>query len=362
MSSLRLEVAKRNYELEQLKARQKTRPVRDHPLQNLEGGNAGAGASRPGFGGGAAQMRIDTTNERGDRDGSDFEDEDEGGIENKLKAFDPLADFADLENPQTLDFESWEGKKLKIFAMFKALTDGQDIGYDLTGKSKGVDQTIRMGQGKNRQDANQHTTMISAKEFTQQLERLDKEMTKFWNKEDKVSCIRIAIQCAKLLNDTTTPLFYPQKFILLTDILDNFQELVKSRMRKLTKIHSNDRMIITDENEDTIDFTQIPDKVKEISRNWFNKVSCIREVLPRIYLELSMVSSQKYMQRRVHQSDLVRLAKMIRGIAEPLCASYTCAYLARVGNAIDPTNKDYLLLLVDYMFKLYDSIVEQGHS
>ena len=204
--------------------------------------------------------------------------------------------------------------------------------------------------------------MISAKEFTQQLERLDKEMTKFWSREDKVACIRIAIQCAKLLNDTTTPLFYPQKFILLTDILDNFSELVRGRMRKLTKIHSNDRIIITDENEDTTDFTQIPDKVKEISRNWFNKVSCIREVLPRIYLELAMLSFQKYMQRRVHQSDLVRLAKMIRGIAEPLCASYTCAYLARVGNQLDPTNKDYLLLMVEYMFKLYDNVMQAGHD
>lgn len=125
-------------------------------------------------------------------------------------------------------------------------------------------------------------------------------MTKFWNREDKVSCIRIAIQCAKLLNDTTTPLFYPQKFILLTDILDNFSDLVRSRMRKLTQQYSNGRIIITDENEDTTDFSQIPDKVREISRNWFNKVSCIREVLPRIYLELAMVSSQKYMQRRVH--------------------------------------------------------------
>ena len=275
-----------------------------------------------------------------------------------------------MENPQTLDFESWEAKKLKIFAMFKALTDGQEIGYDLSGKGKEIDKAIRMGQGKNRQGAldaktaknNPHTTMISAKEFTQQLERLDKEMTKFWNREDKVSCIRIAIQCAKLLNDTTTPLFYPQKFILLTDILDNFSELVRSRMRKLTSQHSNGRIIITDENEDTTDFTQIPDKVKEISRNWFNKVSCIREVLPRIYLELAMVSSQKYMQRKVHQSDLVRLAKMIRGIAEPLCASYTCAYLARVGNAIDPTNKDYLLLMVEYMFKLYDNVVTKGHE
>jgi hypothetical protein len=53
---------------------------------------------------------------------------------------------------------------------------------------------------------------------------------------------------------------------------------------------------------------------------------------------------------------------MIRGIAEPLCASYTCAYLARVGNALDPTNKDYLILMVDYMFKLYDNVTKIGHS
>ena len=64
-----------------------------------------------------------------------------------------MADFADLENPQTLDFESWEGKKLKIFSMFKALTDGIDIGFDLSGKGKQIDQAIRMGQGKNRQGA-----------------------------------------------------------------------------------------------------------------------------------------------------------------------------------------------------------------
>jgi hypothetical protein len=80
-----------------------------------------------------------------------------------------------------------------------------------------------------------HGTMLSASEFTTQLERLYKEMDKFWGKEDKVACIRIAIQCAKLLNDVATPLFYPQKFILLTDILDKFGELVYGRMKTLTK-------------------------------------------------------------------------------------------------------------------------------
>jgi hypothetical protein len=51
--------------------------------------------------------------------------------------------------------------------------------------------------------------MISAKEFTSQLERLNKELNRFWDKDDKVACIRIAIQCAKLLNDVATPMFYP---------------------------------------------------------------------------------------------------------------------------------------------------------
>jgi hypothetical protein len=41
------------------------------------------------------------------------------------------------------------------------------------------------------------------------LEKLNREMKRFWEKEDKVACIRIAIQCAKLLNDVETPLFYP---------------------------------------------------------------------------------------------------------------------------------------------------------
>lgn len=98
-------------------------------------------------------------------------------------------------------------------------------------------------------------TVISAKEFTTQLERLNKEMKKFWDKDDKVACVRIAIQCAKLLNDVATPLFYPQKFVLLTDILDEFGELVHARMKKLCKEHSNGRIIITDENEESFDFS-----------------------------------------------------------------------------------------------------------
>jgi len=48
--------------------------------------------------------------------GEDNSDDEAGGILDKVKAYDPLAEFADIENPTTLDFEGWEAKKLKIFA------------------------------------------------------------------------------------------------------------------------------------------------------------------------------------------------------------------------------------------------------
>ena len=146
--------------------------------------------------------------------------------------------------------------------------------------------------------------MLTAQEFTNQLERLNRELKKFWEKEDKVACFRIAIQCAKLLNDVASPLFYPQKFILLTDILDNFGALVFGRMKKLTKQHSGGKVIIEDDTFDKdFDYSLIPDIVKEKCLNWFLKSACIREVLPRIYLELAFVSCHQFMQRKVQQSS-----------------------------------------------------------
>lgn len=204
--------------------------------------------------------------------------------------------------------------------------------------------------------------MITAQEFTTQLERLNRELNKFWEKEDKVACIRIAIQCAKLLNDVASPTFYPQKFILLTDILDTFGVLVYGRMKDLTKKHSGGKIIIEDELEQNIDYTLIPDKVQEICMNWFLKSACIREILPRVYLELCLVSCHKFMQRRVQQSDLMRLSKMVRGIAEPICASYTAAYLARVGYSISPDAKDYLMVLTEFSFLIAEKAIREGNA
>ena len=137
---------------------------------------------------------------------------------------------------------------------------------------------------------------MSAQDFTKQLEKLTTELDKLWAKEDKVGCMRIAIQCAKLLNDVATPIFYPQKFIILTDILDKYGSLVHGRMKALTKLHSGGKIVI-DEDTDmaNFDWSVIPAKVQVICSHWFLKTACIREVLPRIYLDLALVSCNKYM-------------------------------------------------------------------
>jgi len=164
-----------------------------------------------------------------------------------------MQDYQNFDVSETLDFESWEKKKIQILEVFSPQTENENIILG-DGRDRDIDRPIRMGKGKSRLDQLQpkaqgrggQGTMITARDFTQQLQRLDKEMMRFWEKEDKVSCIRIAIQCAKLLNDVETPIFYPQKFILLTDILNNFGQLVLGRMKKLTKEYSGGKIVITD--------------------------------------------------------------------------------------------------------------------
>ena len=49
------------------------------------------------------------------------------------------------------DFESWESKKLKVFAKFQKQTEGQDIIVDER-RDRDTDRVIKLGKGKSRMD------------------------------------------------------------------------------------------------------------------------------------------------------------------------------------------------------------------
>lgn len=67
------------------------------------------------------------------------------------------------------------------------------------------------------------------------------------------------------------------------------------------------------------------------------------------------------MNKWLNTSDLDRLGYMVRGVAEPLSASYVSAYLARVGLEIDPDAKDYLINIIQCMYKHWEHANEYGH-
>ena len=87
----------------------------------------------------------------------------------------------------------------------------------------------------------------------------------------------------------------------------------------------------------------VPQSAKELCQNWFYKIYSIREMLPRLYVEASVLKCYQFLSSGEYKSALDRITKMIRGIGDPLVAVYTRAYLCRVCIQLAPEYRDCLL-------------------
>lgn len=81
------------------------------------------------------------------------------------------------------------------------------------------------------EEGSQRKLDLSQAEYINRIEQLSKELVSAWHSEQRVKALKIAIQCSKLLSDTDVLGFYPSKFVLVTDILDIFGQLVYDRLR-----------------------------------------------------------------------------------------------------------------------------------
>jgi hypothetical protein len=68
--------------------------------------------------------------------------------------------------------------------------------------------------------------------------------------------------------------------------------------------------------------------------NWFYKVASIRELLPRLYVEMCLIRCYNFINPKEIDLALVRISKMIRGIGDPIVSTYARCYLFRVGMSI----------------------------
>ena len=71
---------------------------------------------------------------------------------------------------------------------------------------------------------------LSQREFIGHVDKLKSSMKEFWVQDQKVKALKIAIQCSKMLADTSVIRFYPSKFVLIADILDALGTLVYDRI------------------------------------------------------------------------------------------------------------------------------------
>ncbi|KAH3742772.1 hypothetical protein Pelo_15833 [Pelomyxa schiedti] len=182
---------------------------------------------------------------------------------------------------------------------------------------------------------------VTQQEYVAHIEKMNTDLNQAWNMEDRVRTLKIAIQCAKLLIDTSVVKFYPSKFVLITEILDTFGRLVFERIKAR-------RTALSPVTGTPLPEKDIPPAVKELAtetcRNWFYKIASIRELLPRLYTEMAILKCYAFVSsENQYKAVIDRLNNQIRGCGDPLVQFYTQCYLARKAHEVLPYEKGYLL-------------------
>ena len=203
------------------------------------------------------------------------------------------------------------------------------------------------------------TVTMTQKDFIKIIEKFHKNLQTAWGAEQRRDALRIAIKLAKLLGDTTKVVrFYPSKWVLITEILDTFGDLVFERLKKRSTVMVDGIEITL---KDNFRASEVADHAKETCKNWFFKIASIRELLPRLYMELAIIRCYKFLYDDYFPKLLPHIARIIRGIGDPLVSMFARAYLARRGHVVAPLQKDYLNMMVNDHVFLQQTFSEPSH-
>ncbi|XP_023584094.1 VPS35 endosomal protein-sorting factor-like [Trichechus manatus latirostris] len=243
-----------------------------------------------------------------------------------------------------LDFEPWSSKRGEILTRY---TTTEKLSINLfMGSEKGRAGTAtsamsekvrtRLEELDDFEEGSQKELLnLTQQDYVNRIEELNQSLKDAWASDQKVKALKIVIQCSKLLSDTSVIQFYPSKFVLITDILDTFGKLVYERIFSMCV---DNRSVLPDH----FSPENVNDTAKETCLNWFFKIASIRELIPRFYVEASILKCNKFLSKTGISECLPRLTCMIRGIGDPLVSVYARAYLCRVGMEVAPHLKESL--------------------
>jgi hypothetical protein len=203
---------------------------------------------------------------------------------------------------------------------------------------------------------------LTQAELERRVAKLSRDLTRAWAGSQRVTSLKIAIQCAKLLAEARVPMYYPSMFVRVADVLDTFGSCVFERLKGVAEAEQA-RMGAARGSTLPSDFASgdVGAEAQETARNWVFKLSCIRELLPRLYVEISLLELYRFLHTTADFAPIIlRLSHSIRGVGDPLVASHVRWYLARAAARLihDPSRlRDSLTTAVtDYIYTFPDVI------
>eukprot|EP00808_Paulinella_micropora_P032345 g67639.t1 len=268
------------------------------------------------------------------------------GLVTPSRALPPSRDKGgEIKMVKPADFEYWKDKTARILSTYATntrmpvsanfLEDDQEeenktVGED--GKAVTFEAKNRLEQLEAEKGAHEKShLMMSQKEYIAYIEAQHDRLKKAWEGGDRVLSLKIAIQCGKKLNDTSVPQLYPSMYVLLTAVLDTFGDLVFERIKSMGAVEQAPAPgQPAQKTHLPYDFqpSDVTVQAKETCRNWFYKTACIRELMPRMYCELALIKSYRFLGEEPFEQMLQRIAKTIRGLGDPLAAQYARCFLA----------------------------------
>ncbi|KAG8432982.1 hypothetical protein GDO86_017303 [Hymenochirus boettgeri] len=242
------------------------------------------------------------------------------------------------------DFVPWSSKRGEILSRYtttEKLSINLFMGSDKnrpTNAGSAVSEKVRtrLEELDDLEEGSQKELLnLTQQDYISRIEELNQSLKDAWASDQKVKALKIVIQCSKLLSDTSVIQFYPSKFVLITDILDTFGKLVYERISSMCL--DNRASLPANFSPESVN-----DTAKETCLNWFFKIASIRELVPRFYVEASILKCNTFLSKTGISESLPRLTSLIRGIGDPLVAVYARAYLCRVGMEVAPHVKESL--------------------
>lgn len=280
----------------------------------------------------------------------------------KLAAKKKTAKYDYAAKRATFPWHSTKQTILKEFAVSGKIRVTAGLVSDVKVDAGDEQKTVRLDKARARlerlerpEDDVGDTVEVTQAEYVDRITRLKADLEAAWVAGQRVRSLKIAIKCAKLLLDSDIPGFYPTIFVLVTDILDLFGDLVFDRifqkaLESRSRIDGAEASPITPDNYSASDISA---EARETCRNWVFKVACIRELVPRLYIEMALLRCYGLLSDDEYPSIVSRLCSTIRGIGDPLVAIFARTYLARVTDEVMPgtlATEKMVAGLMDYLF------------